>query len=237
MSTEPHTHSPMDTSQPPDPVSKEEETPKSSQPETYRHIAAAHIATLSEINHQLPKMLRYFATALTQLTDRPIHDTPSSTDTADAATTTTTTPTTPPDTLESRREAFRKYATFAGYSVNLIREELVRQIQDLEKHNVIPARHPKFIVPKRHGDMTAAVVDPQANVKNGGYGDFDVGVLNARASAGAGAGMDGNEDVLERVRGVLEELTKRVEGVEGVEEEGETRGDDEVREIAMVVDG
>jgi len=139
-------------------------------------------------------MLRYFATALTQLTDRPIRDAPSSHPPAT-------------DSLEFRREAFRKYATFAGYSVNLIREELVRQIEDLEKHKVIPASHPKFIVPKRHGDITRETVDPQANVKNGGYGEFDVGVLNARASAGVAAG----EDVLERARLVLEELMKRSE--------------------------
>lgn len=91
--------------------------------------------------------------------------------------------------------------------MNLIREELVRQIEDLEKHKVIPASHPKFIVPKRHGDITRETVDPQANVKNGGYGEFDVGVLNARASAGVAAG----EDVLERARLVLEELMKRSE--------------------------
>lgn len=197
----------MDTHPPPpiDPSPKNEGEPTPpSQPETYRHIAATHIATLSEINHQLPKMLRYFATALTQLTDHPIHETPSS-NTSSNPSSSNPPPSTSTETLESRREAFRKYATFAGYSVNVIREELVRQIELLEKHKVIPATHPRFIVPKRHGDMTAQAVDPQANVKNGGYGEFDVGVLNARASAGAG----GDGDALERARLVLEELIKR----------------------------
>ncbi|KAF2849267.1 hypothetical protein T440DRAFT_469373 [Plenodomus tracheiphilus IPT5] len=213
MSDEPLAQpSPMDASTPP-PIEPSTEAP---QPETYRQAAASHIATLSEINHQLPKMLRYFATALTQLTDHPIHDGPSSPSSSS-----------PTDTVESRREAFRKYATFTGMSVNLIREELVRQIEDLEKYKVIPASHPKFTVAKRYTDSTPAKeepLDPRAGVKNGGYGEFDVGVLNARARAGMGG-----EDVLERVRGVLEELVRRREGVD--ESEIGDGGKD------MVVDG
>ncbi|CBX98104.1 hypothetical protein IAQ61_010209 [Plenodomus lingam] len=201
------------TAPPPQPSAQQDASQPTSQPETYRQVAAAHIATLSEINHQLPKMLRYFATALTQLTDHPIHDTHNTNNNDN------NTNTQPTDTLESRREAFRKYATFTGMSVNLIREELVRQIEDLEAYKVIPTSHPKFTVAKRHGDTAPSKeeTDPQAGVRNGGYGDFDVGVLNARASTGLGG-----EDVLERVRGVLEELARRSggnEGVDGVKDE------------------
>ncbi|KAH9880079.1 hypothetical protein J1614_002105 [Plenodomus biglobosus] len=208
--------SPMDMStaqQPPPETPNDAAQP--SQPETYRQVAAAHIATLSEINHQLPKMLRYFATALTQLTDHPIHHAPASPSSTNTA-----------DTLESRREAFRKYATFTGMSVTLIRDELVRQIEDLEKYKVIPASHPKFTVAKRHGDTAPSKEenDPQVGVRNGGYGEFDVGVLNARASTGLGG-----QGVLERVRGVLEELAKRSGGGEREE------GGDEDKE--MTVDG
>ncbi|KAI8939668.1 hypothetical protein NX059_003426 [Plenodomus lindquistii] len=196
----------MDTTTSQQSTTKDEGPPQPppTQPETYRQVAASHIAVLSEINRQLPKMLRYFATALTQLTDRPILDDPSST-----------------DNLESRQLAFRKYATYTGMSVNLIREELVRQIEDLEKYKVIPASHPKFVVADRIGAAASTkdeARDPQEGVKNGGYGEFDVGVLNARASTGVGG-----EDVLERVQGVLEELVKRSGGVEGAKNGGEDK--------------
>ena len=57
------------------------------------------------------------------------------------------------------------------------------------------------------------------DVKNGGYGDFDVGVLNARASSG----QVGAKDVLDRAKAILEELQKRTGG---------TANEDE-----MVIDG
>lgn len=48
---------------------------------------------------------------------------------------------------------------------------------------------------------------------NGGYGDFDVGVLNARAASG----HVGGEDVLDRIKAMVEDLKKRSE----VEADGE----------------
>lgn len=178
---------PMETdSQQPEATAQPPNEP--TQPQTYRQVATEHIDTLSEINAQLPKMLTYFTTALSQLTNKPIRD-------HDA-----------PDTLEARQEAFRKYAMYTGLSVNVIREELTHQINDLEKYKVIPKSHPKYTVAKRHGEKTESeVVDSEKSVKNGGYGEFDVGVLNARASSG----QVGQEDALERLNTLLEELMRR----------------------------
>jgi len=185
--------------------------PKSSEePKTYREVAAEHIDTLNEINHQIPKLLKYFATALSQLTNDPIpfqHDAMQCT----------------PGTLEARKEAFRINALFCGASCEVIRSELVKQINALERYKVIPKSHPKFTVNQRQGQGQAQkgkeneseVVDPEKEVKNGGYGEFDVGVLNARASSG----QVGTEDVLDRAKAILEELQKRTGGtVEDAEE-------------------
>lgn len=178
-------------------------------PQSYREVAAAHISTLNEINNQIPKMLKYFATALTQLTNNPIpFEHPDFVST--------------PGTLDYRKEAFRINAAYCSMAINEIREELVKQINDLEKHKVIPKSHPKYTVAKRHGqggeEEKAEVVDPEKEVRNGGYGEFDVGVLNARASSG----QVGGEDVLDRVKAILEDLKKQAGAVDG---------------DAMVVDG
>lgn len=209
MSTEADPPAAMDTGQ-----QHNEDVPKtqpqnepvqSPQAKTYRQVAAAHIDTLNEINHQLPKMLRYFATALTQLTNNPIHDHDQEGQ---------------PDTLEARQAAFRKYAIYIGMSVNLVREELTQQINDLELYKVIPKSHPKYTVAKRQGDKSdKEIVDPEQSTKNGGYGEFDVGVLNARARSD----QVGQEDVLDRVKGLLEDLMKR--------------GKEDANEEDMMVDG
>lgn len=182
-------------------------TKASEGPKTYREVAAEHIDTLNEINHQIPKLLKYFATALSQLTNDPIpfqHDAMECT----------------PGTLEARKEAFRINALFVGASCEVIRTELVKQINALERYKVIPKSHPKFTVTQRQGqgqkgkESETEVVDPEKEVKNGGYGEFDVGVLNARASSG----QVGTEDVLDRAKAILEELQKRTGGAVGGEE-------------------
>ncbi|CAO2656152.1 Nn.00g049550.m01.CDS01 [Neocucurbitaria sp. VM-36] len=165
------------------------------QAQSYRQVAASHIDTLNEINRQLPKMLTYFATALTQLTNSPIRDRDQEGE---------------PDTPEARQAAFRKYAIYVGLSVGLIRNELTKQINHLEQHKVIPKSHPKYTAVKRQGDKGEKEVnDPETTVKNGGYGEFDVGVLNARASSG----QVGGEDVLDRLKAILDELKERSDNV------------------------
>lgn len=181
------------------PAKDEKDGQKPTEPQTYRQIAASHIDTLNEINRQLPKMLTWFATALTQLTNSPIHD-------ADQLG--------QPDTLEARQATFRKYTMYVGRITEIIREELTKQINDLEKHKVIPKSHPKYTSVKRPGDKDTVVNDTEQDVKNGGYGEFDVGVLNARASTG----LVGGEDILDRVKAILEELQRRSEGEANGEE-------------------
>jgi len=176
---------------------------KSDEPKTYREVAAEHIDTLNEINHQIPKLLKYFATALSQLTNDPI---PFQNDAMQCT----------PGTLEARKEAFRLNAIFCGMSCELIRNELVKQINALERYKVIPKSHPKFTVvgQSQKGKDEEEVVDPSKDVKNGGYGEFDVGVLNARASSG----QVGAEDVLDRAKSILEELQKRIQEAPGAED-------------------
>ncbi|EOA89757.1 hypothetical protein ACJQWK_02383 [Exserohilum turcicum] len=194
MSTEADQQSATDAGQQHENVGPEDKA--SEEPKTYRQIAAEHIDTLNEINHQIPKLLKYFATALSQLTNDPI---PFQHDAMQCE----------PGTLEARKEAFRINALFCGTSCEIIRQELVKQINALERYKVIPKNHPKFAVSQRQAqkgkEEESDVVDPEKDVKNGGYGDFDVGALNARASSG----QVGAEDVLDRAKAVLEELQKR----------------------------
>lgn len=208
MSTEADQQNVSDANQRPENSDASERLPE--EPKTYHQIAAEHIDTLNEINHQIPKLLKYFATALSQLTNDPI---PFQHDAMQCE----------PGTLEARKEAFRINALFCGTSCEIIRQELVKQINALERYKVIPKSHPKFAVTQsqaRKGkEDDSEVVDPEKDVKNGGYGDFDVGVLNARASSG----QVGAEDVLDRAKAILEELQKRTGGT--------------VNEDEMVIDG
>jgi hypothetical protein len=167
------------------------------QSQTYNQIAATHIDTLSRINEQLPKLLTYFAAAISQLTNNPV-ETPAQKD--------------QPDTPQSRQQALWMQTMFVGLSIHQIREELVNQINDLERYGVIPATHPKY-TPQQIGKV-APPHDPQASVTNGGYGDFDVGVLNARAASG----HVGGEHVLDRIRTIVEDLKKRSEDDKSGEE-------------------
>ncbi|KAF2827265.1 hypothetical protein CC86DRAFT_369442 [Ophiobolus disseminans] len=193
---------PQDAPQPDKPTT-EPQTAASPESQTYRQIAATHIDTLSDINAQLPKLLTYFAAAISQLTNNPI-ETPLSKDKA--------------DTPRQRQESMWLMTIFLGKCIGEIREELVKQVNDLERYGVIPAKHPKYTAIPMQG-QAAAAVDPEASVKNGGYGDFDVGVLNARAASG----HIGGEDVLDRVKAMVEDLMRR----SGVEASGDE----------MVVDG
>lgn len=165
--------------------------------QTYRQIAANHIDTLSGINEQLPKLLAYFAATISQLTNNPIE---------------TKGQVGQPDTVKGRQSALWMMSLYVGMAVKEIREELETQINDLERYGVIPAKHTKHI-PLPNAGQAAKPHDPQASVKNGGYGNFDVGVLNARAAPG----HIGGEDVLDRVKTVVEELMKR----SGLETNGE----------------
>ncbi|KAH5531670.1 mediator of RNA polymerase II transcription subunit 11 [Parastagonospora nodorum] len=166
------------------------------QSQTYNQIAATHIDKLSKINEQIPKLLTYFAAAISQLTNNPV-ETPAQKD--------------QPDTRQAREQALWMQTVFVGLSINQIREALLTQISDLERYGVIPATQAKYTA--QQIGKNAPQHDPEASVKNGGYGDFDVGVLNARAASG----QAGGEDVLDRVKAIVEELKKRDEG----EEDGE----------------
>lgn len=173
------------------------------QSQTYRQIAASHIDTLSRINEQLPKLLTYFAATISQLTNNPI-ETPVSKD--------------KPDTIQSRQEALWMMSLFTSASIKEIREELIMQINDLERYGVIPEKHQRYTPLPREGQATKTV-DPETTVTNGGFGNFDVGILNARAASGHA----GEEDVLDRLKTLTEELIRRSGG--------------EVNEEEMVVDG
>lgn len=137
-------------------------------------------------------MLTYFATALTQLTNNPI---PTEKQQGQ------------PDSMLARQVALREAMGTVMMMTNILREELTTQIEELEKHGVIPATHQRFTAaqPRAVHGQEDRPRDPEAGVKNGGYGDFDVGVLNARAASR----QVGSEDALDRVKAVLEELVKR----------------------------
>jgi hypothetical protein len=157
--------------------------------QTYRQIAATHIDTLSKINGQLPKLLAYFAAAISQLTNNPVE---------------TSETKGRPDSPKERQQALWVMTIYVGACIKQIREELVEQINDLEQYGVIPAKNPKRIMPPGPG-QAAAAKDPESTVTNNGYGDFDVGVLNARAASGHA----GDKDVLDRVKTMVEELIER----------------------------
>lgn len=63
--------------------------------------------------------------------------------------------------------------------------------------------------------------DPESSVTNGGLGDLDVGVLNARA----GVRNAGGEEVLDRVQEILKTLVEQAQAKEGKEEKSVEGGD------------
>ncbi|KAF2130117.1 hypothetical protein P153DRAFT_366586 [Dothidotthia symphoricarpi CBS 119687] len=172
-----------------------QQAPNPQEAQTYRQTAASNIRHLSRLNEHLPTMLTYFATALTQLTTSPIH---------------TEKQQNQPDSVLARQVALREAMGTVMMMTNILREELITQIEELEKHGVIPAAHQRFTAaqPRAVDGQEDRPRDSEAGVKNGGYGDFDVGVLNARAASG----QVGGEDALNRLKAVLEDLTKRSGG-------------------------
>ncbi|KAH7094928.1 hypothetical protein FB567DRAFT_16026 [Paraphoma chrysanthemicola] len=162
---------------------------ESQDPQTYRQIAASHIDALTRVNEMLPKLLIYSAAMISQLTNNPVE---------------TNQTKGKPDTVNNRQNALWTNAFYVGMTIKVIRDNLFEQIEDLERYGVIPAKHPRY-TPLPGQGQAAKEHDPEASVKNGGYGDFDVGVLNARAASG----HTGAEDMLDRVKALVEDLAKR----------------------------
>jgi len=171
----------------------------------YRETAATHIRALSALSAKIPTLLTTSATTFSQLTNGPIH--PPSMELSPSA----------PDTPARRRAAISATANAFLTTTLELGNALHAQINDLEKHKVIPPEEVRYSAPapppqqpstgmqtEEHGQPPR---DSEATVKNAGLGAFDVGHLNARA----GAGREGGEEVLERVRALLEELAKETE--------------------------
>ncbi|OSS46463.1 hypothetical protein B5807_08582 [Epicoccum nigrum] len=179
--------------------------------QTYRQIAATHIAALSTLNSSLPDILTFVAAVLSQLTNHPIPSEPHE------------------DSAKARSIDIGLFSGAIKELVQAFREALVAQINDLERYKVIPATLPRYTplpgtvrgveVPLDQQEEEPPKHDPDAGVKNGGYGNFDVGVLNAQVSTG----LVGDEHALDRVKALLDDLLER----SGRRPEGED----------MVVDG
>jgi hypothetical protein len=175
--------------------------------ETYRATATAHIRALSALSTRLPAVLDVAATTLSQLTNSPIPTTPSAA-----------------DTPQARRDAIASSANEYFTAVFSLSQELHKQVTDLEESGVIPAEEVRYVARTDGGQNANVVAQPglpplpptqakntEATVTNNGLGEFDIGVLNARASVREG----GEEQVLERVRRLLEDLQPRTEDTEG----------------------
>lgn len=195
MSTEGEHLDVMETDSPAPAQPPNDQKPEASQ-QTYRQIAASHIEALNKLNSNLPDILALIAAALSQLTNNPIQSEPRE------------------DSLQSRNNDTLAFSNAIKTYMNEFRATLIDQINDLERYKVIPATMPKFTalpsaMPGVGGAQQQAQAsgkpDPDAGVKNGGYGDFDVGVLNARVASG----QVGGEDTLDRVKTVLDELLER----------------------------
>jgi hypothetical protein len=180
--------------------------------EDYRSTATTHIRALSTLSTRVPAILNHAATTLSQLTNAPI---PSSTTAADSP--------------QARRDAISSSAKAYFAAVFDIATELLTQVSDLEEAGVIPAQEVRYIARTvrdedagfggqggllaKAGMPQTTPKDSEAAVTNGGLGEFDIGVLNARAGIREG----GEGEVLERVKRLLEDLERR--GKEGGEEE------------------
>ena len=196
MSTEGENPDTMETDAPASVKPQDEQAPTASQ-QTYRQIAASHIEALNKLNSNLPDILALIAAALSQLTNNPIQSEPRE------------------DSPQSRNMDMSAFSNAIRTTMNEFRAALIEQINDLERYKVVPATMPKFtglpsampgVVGVQQQQTQAPVKqDPDAGIKNGGYGDFDVGVLNARVASGQVVG----EDTLNRVRTVLDELLEK----------------------------
>lgn len=194
MSTDTKDLDAMETDAPTSTQPQDAATPAASQ-QTYRQIAASHIEALNKLNSNLPDILALIAASLSQLTNNPIQSSPQE---------------------DSPRARERDMVAFSGAVKGLVsgfREALVEQINDLERYNVIPATMPKFTalpsaIPsmgQQQQQQAPMKQDADAGVTNGGYGNFDVGVLNSKVSSG----QVGGDDTLDRVKAVLDELLER----------------------------
>jgi hypothetical protein len=194
MSTDAESQDAMQIDETPSTQQQSEQPPVSQQ--TYRQIAASHIEALNKLNSNLPDILALIAAALSQLTNNPIQSEQRE------------------DSIQSRNLDTQVFSNTIKQYMQEFRETLAEQINDLERYKVIPAHMPKFTALPRElqgvggaqqQPQTSVHRDPDAGVKNGGYGDFDVGVLNARVASG----QVGGEDTLDRVKAVLDELLER----------------------------
>ncbi|KZM22655.1 uncharacterized protein EKO05_0009565 [Ascochyta rabiei] len=197
MSTDAATPHAMDTDAPAPTLPSDEHAPTASQ-QTYHQIAASHIEALNKLNSNLPDILALIAAALSQLTNNPIQSEPRE------------------DSPQSRNMDTLAFGNAIKSFMQDFRATLIDQINDLERYKVIPATMPKFTAlpsampgvggaQQQQQSQAALKQDPDAGVQNGGYGDFDVGVLNARVAAG----QVGGDDALDRVKAVLDALLER----------------------------
>ncbi|PVI07737.1 hypothetical protein DM02DRAFT_288962 [Periconia macrospinosa] len=189
--------------------------PPAQQP--YRETAATQIRHLSTLSHRIPGILTTTATTFSQLTNAPIQLQGSNG---------------APDTPAVRRAAVSSSANAFYTSVLDLGTALHAQIDELEKHGVIPTDELRFKGVVQQPATGAAAgggaapgasdgadggaaakdkkTDAQASVTNNGLGSFDVGVLNARA----GVRQRDGEEVLARMKRVVDGLVERVEGPE-----------------------
>lgn len=192
MSTDDPSVDAMDTDAPA--LAQHTDSQATASQQTYRQIAASHIEALNRLNSNLPDILALIAAALSQLTNNPIQSEARE------------------DSPRARDDDIRAFSSAIKSLMAGFREALVDQINDLERYKVIPATMPKYtavanpprINAQQGQELPPKKQDPDAGVKNGGYGNFDVGVLNAQAT-----GLAGGEDALDRVRALLDELLER----------------------------
>ncbi|KAJ4384525.1 hypothetical protein N0V86_000124 [Didymella sp. IMI 355093] len=183
----------MDTDAPTS-TQPQDTTPAASQ-QTYRQIAASHIEGLNKLNSNLPDILALIAASLSQLTNKPIQSGPQE------------------DSPGARERDMVAFSQAVKGIMSGLREALIDEINDLERYKVIPATMPKFTalpssIPsmgQQQQQQAPVKQDPDAGVQNGGYGSFDVGVLNSKVKSGQVEG----DDTLDRVKAVLDDLLER----------------------------
>lgn len=194
MSTDTKDVDAMDTDTPIPTQPQDTATPAASQ-QTYRQIAASHIEGLNKLNSNLPDILALIAASLSQLTNKPIQSGEQE------------------DSPAARERDLVGFSQAVKGIMAGLREALIEEINDLERYKVIPATLPKFTalpssIPsmgQQQQQQAPAKQDPDAGVQNGGYGSFDVGVLNSKVKSGQVEG----DDPLDRVKAVLDELLER----------------------------
>ncbi|KAF2121885.1 hypothetical protein BDV96DRAFT_132853 [Lophiotrema nucula] len=176
----------------------------------YHDTAAKNIRDLARINEEvrplssliyaehgliwfqnLPQLLELTATALSQLTNRPIPVSSTSTSATDS-------------TLV-RERAFLQKSDELFRLINITRDALKSNVDRLTENDVIPKETTREVIANRPaGGQPQQAPAPQAVVTNGGLGEFDIGMLNARARVG----REG-EAVMRRVEKLLEGIVNR----------------------------